>query len=464
MRVRSALLGGLAAAAFTLAACSDSRSSGKGAQDGAPPAVPVTVATAVQKTVPVELRAIGTVQAFSTVSIKAQINGQLMAVHFREGQDVKRGDLLFTIDPRPLEAVLRQAEANVARDLAQTRQAEASAARDRAQTEQAKAALAQAQAQLRQAEANVLRDTAQLENARVQDRRYAELVRQGYVAREQYDQVHTSLETAAATVRADQAMVEHARAAIGAAEAALEQARAAVQAGQAAIEHARASVRADQAAVESARLQLAYTEIRSPIDGRTGNLMVQPGNLVKANDVPVLVTIAQIRPIYVAFAVPEQYLPDIRKYMAVGSLQVEALPQGTGSRPARGRVSFVDNTVDPSTGTIQLKATSPNTDGALWPGQFVNVVLTLTTEPHAIVVPAQAVQTGQSGQYVFVVKPDDTVEPRPVVVRSTLDGETVVDRGVRAGERVVTDGQLRLFPGARVEIKTAPAGAGGAGG
>jgi multidrug efflux system membrane fusion protein len=454
------LLGG-AALALTLAlvGCSDGSSSAKAQSSPAasPQAVPVSAATAVRKTVPVQLRAVGNVQALSTVSIKSQINGQLMTVHFHEGQDVKEGELLFTIDPRPLQAALQQAEANVARDQAQARQAEANSARDQAQAEQAQAALAQARAQLGQAEANVTRDRAQLENARAQDVRYTELVKQGYVAREQYDQIHTALDTATATLRADEAMVANARAGISAAEATLGQARAAIQAGLAAIENAQAAVRADQAAVESARLQLGYTEIRSPLDGRTGTLLVQPGNLVKANDVPILVTIAQVHPIFVAFSIPEQYLRDVRKYMAAGPLQVEAVAPGEADPLDRGQVSFVDNTVDVSTGTIQLKATFPNAQGRLWPGQFVNVRLTLTSEPNVVVVPSQAVQTGQNGQYVFVVKPDDTVEPRPVSARTTAGGEVVIDRGVQAGERVVTDGQLRLAPGVQVEIRAAPA-------
>lgn len=455
-QVRAALTAGtgLLAMAAALAACSDPRA-GRSESPPAPPAVPVRVATAVRKAVPVQIRAIGTVQAYSTVSIKSQINGQLTTLHFREGQDVRKGELLFTIDPRPLEAALQQAQATVARDLAQARQAEANAARDLAQLDQAKAGLTQGQAQLRQAEANLAKDQAQLETARVQDRRYAELVRQGYVAREQYDQVHTSLESMAATVRADQAMIENARAQLRGAEAAVEQAQAAVGAGQAAIENARATVRADQAAAESARLQLAYTEIRSPIDGRTGTVLVQPGNLVKANDVPVLVTIAQIRPIYVAFSVPEPSLAEVRRYMAAGALAVDARPQGA-SRSTRGEVTFVDNTVDPSTGTIQLKGTFPNQDSALWPGQFADVVLTLRTEPDALVVPSQAIQTGQQGQYAFVVKGDLTVEQRPVETERVFEGQTVVTKGLDAGERVVTDGQLRLAPGVKVEIKAAP--------
>jgi multidrug efflux system membrane fusion protein len=444
---------GLLAGMIALAACSDPRAGRADSPPTVSPAVPVSVATAVRRAVPVQVRAIGTVQPYTTVSIKAQINGQLMGVHFREGQDVRKGDLLFTIDPRPLQAALQQAEATVARDVAQARQAEANAARDLAQLDQARAGLTQAQAQLRQAEANLARDQAQLETARVQDARYAELVRQGYVAREQYDQVHTTLESMAATVRADQAMIENARAQVRAAEASVAQAQAAVGAGQAAIENAQAAVRADQAAADSARLQLAYTEIRSPIDGRTGNVLVQPGNLVKANDVPVLVTIAQVRPIYVAFSVPEQSLAEIRQSMAAGPLAADARPQGA-TRSTRGQVTFIDNTVDPSTGTIQLKATFPNQDGALWPGQFADVVLTLRTEPDALVVPSQAIQAGQQGPYVFVVRADLTVEQRPVVTARDFEGQTVVAKGLAPGERVVIDGQLRLAPGVKVEIKT----------
>ena len=386
--------------------CSDPVGGKESARPAGPPPVPVVVGAAVEKPMPTQIRAIGTVQAISTIQVKPQISGQLMTVHFREGQDVGKGDLLFTIDRRPLQAALQQAQAN----------------------------LAQAQAQLRQAEAAVVRDRAQLENARVEDLRYAKLAEQGYVAREQADQFHTSLEAMKATVDADQA----------------------------AVENARAFIVADQAAVESARLQLDYTEVRSPIDGRTGNLMVQPGNLVKANDVPVLVTIAQTRPIYVAFGVPERSLAEIRQHMAAGPLEVEVQPQGAGAAAARGRVTFVDNAVDATTGTIQLKATVPNADGTLWPCQFASVVLTLTVDLHAVVVPSPAIQTGQNGQYVFVVKSDDTVEVRPVVVRATQGTDTVLDRGVQPGERVVTDGQLRLVPGSRVEIRTAPAAPGNA--
>jgi membrane fusion protein, multidrug efflux system len=400
---RGALVLGALILAGLGAGCSDPAGGKESARPAGPPPVPVVVGTAVERPMPTQIRAIGTIQAISIIQVKPQISGQLMTVHFREGQDVQKGDLLFTIDRRPLEAALQQAQAN----------------------------LAQARAQLRQAEAAVVRDRAQLENVRVEDRRYQKLAEQGYVAREQADQIHTSLEAMGATVDADQA----------------------------AVESAKAFIVADEAAVESARLQLEYTEVHSPIDGRTGNLMVQPGNLVKANDVPVLVMIAQTRPIYVAFGVPERSLAEIRQHMASAPLEVEVQPQGGGA-PARGRVTFVDNAVDATTGTIQLKATVPNSDGTLWPGQFAAIVLTLTVDPHAVVVPSPAVQTGQAGQYVFVVKADDTVEVRPVVIRAIQGTDTVLDRGVQPGERVVTDGQLRLVPGSRVEIRAAPAAPG----
>jgi multidrug efflux system membrane fusion protein len=213
-------------------------------------------------------------------------------------------------------------------------------------------------------------------------------------------------------------------------------------------------VRADEAAVENMRLQLAYTEIRAPFDGRTGNVLLHQGNVVKANDVGnPLVVINRIHPIYVTFAVPEQELERIKRYRATGALRVEAVPSGPVPRPVRGDLSFVNNTVDTATGMIQLKASFDNTDNALWPGQFADVVLTLTSEVGALVIPSQAIQTGQQGPYVFVVKPDLTVESRPVTP-GLIDGrDTVITKGLSAGERVVIDGQLRLVPGARVDVK-----------
>jgi multidrug efflux system membrane fusion protein len=414
----------LAAALAGLGGCSETPP-GAQAKPAPAPAVPVGTAVAEQRSVPVQVTAVGTVQAYTTVGVKSQVAGQIQQVHFTEGHEVKRGDLLFTIDQRPLEAAVRQTEANVARDRAQLRQAEAS--------------LAQRQAEVAQAQANLERDQAQLENARVQEQRYAALVKQELIAREQYDQVRTALAALQATVAADRAAVENAKASARAAEAMVDNARAAIQ--------------ADEAMVDTARLQLGYTTIRAPMDGRTGNLLVQAGNVVKANEDSALVVIAQLRPIYVSFSVPEQHLEDIKKFRAAGTLKVEAMADG-GRTAAVGTVTFMNNTVDATTGTIQLKATFPNMDQALWPGQFVDVALTLTSAP-AVVVPTQAVQAGQKGPYVFVVKPDLTVESRSVKVGRRLAREVVVDDGVRAGEQVVTDGQLRLIPGARVEIKPA---------
>jgi len=362
-RIGGGILGLLFLAIFS-SGCSNEKSN----KPVSPP-IPITVGTVSQKTVPVELRVVGNVQASSTVTIKSKVGGELTRVHFTEGHDVRKGDLLFTIDPRPYEAALKQAEANLQKDLAQTKHAQEDA------------------------------------------RRYEFLIQKGVVARQQYDKFRTEAE-------------------------ALE-----------------AAVLADRAAVENAKIQLGYCSIHSPIDGRTGSLMVKQGNIIKADDVNLIV-IHQIVPIDVAFSVPEQNLQEIKKYMALGKLQVDALVPSNNERPEQGTVTFVDNAVDTSTGTIRLKGTFANRERKLWPGQFVNVVLTLTREPNAIVVPSQAIQTGQQGQYVYVVKQDLTVESRPVVVGRFVSNETVVQKGLLAGEKVVTDGQLRLYPGARVEIKT----------
>jgi membrane fusion protein, multidrug efflux system len=256
------------------------------------------------------------------------------------------------------------------------------------------------------------------------------------VAREQYDQFRTNVSTLEATVRADRAAVDNAG--------------ASAHAAQAAVDNAQAVIKADEAMVDNAKLQLAYTTIRAPMDGRTGNLLAQQGNIVKANDDGPLVVIAQIRPIYVSFSVAEQHLAAIKQYRDARVLKVQA--RVPGQEPAAGELTFINNTVDATTGTIQLKATFPNNDGVLWPGQFVEVTLTLTTQP-AIVVPSQAVQAGQQGAFVFVVKPDLTVEARLVNVGRRLERDTVIERGLKPGERVVTDGQLRLVPGAKVDIK-----------
>lgn len=393
-----------------------------------PEAVPVGVATAVSKSVPLQVQANGTVQAVTAVTINSQVDGEIAGIHFTEGQDVQKGALLFTLDQRPFEATLRQAQANLTKDAAQHRQAEAT--------------LAQARAAKQQAEANLARDLAQLDNASAEVRRYESLVKDGAVSREQYDQVRTAALAAQATVEADRAAITNAKAAIGAA--------------QATVENARAVIQADETVVENARIQFGYTTIRAPMRGRTGSLLVHVGSTVKARDAAnPLVVINQIRPIYVSFSVPEQYLAEVRKYREAGSLATQALIPGQETKPVHGELSFVNNAVDPATGTIQLKATFANVGKRLWPGQFVDVVLTLTTVPSAVVVPTQAIQTGQQGPYVFIVQADHTVQSRSIVPGRALDDETIVEKGVAAGDQVVTDGQIRLVPGAKVDIRPA---------
>ena len=418
------------------------------------PPAPVTVAAAVARDAPLYLDEVGKCVANEVVSIQPQISGRIVRVHFADGADLKQGDLLFTIDPRPVEATVRQAEATVARDQAQARQAEANTARDQAAVQQAQAALTQARAQLGQAEANVIRDRAQLENARVQDRRYAELVRQGYVAREQADQVRTAMETAAATLRADQAMVDSARAALAAAEATLAQARAAVLAGQAAVENARASIRADEAMVESARLQLAYTEIRSPIDGRAGQRLVDLGNVVTANTGSLL-SIQRLDPIYAEFTVTENDLTEVQRHMDGGRLQVEVRLPDQADVVIPGTLTFLDNAVQDGTGTVKLRATVPNRQRRLWPGRFVNVRLILGRVAGAVLIPATAPQTSAKGLFVFVVKDDSTAELRPVTLGQRQGDLVIVAGGVKPGERVVTNGHMGVTPGGKVRVEEA---------
>jgi len=371
------------------------------------PAVPVTVATAVERTVPIQLRLIGNVESYASITVKAQVAGELVRVHFTEGQEVRKGDLLFEIDRRPYDQALHQAEANLNRDIAQQKQAEA----------------------------NLARDIAQAENARAQAARYATLAAEGVISKEQNDTMRTSARSADESARADEA----------------------------AIDSARAAVIADKAAVEKAKLDLEYCEIRSPIDGRTGSLQVKQGALIKSNADTAMVTVNQLYPTYVTFSVPEDQLANIRKSMAQGPLAVEAyVPSDTGE-PARGQLSFIDNTVDSATGAIKLKATFSNKEHKLWPGQFVNVVLTIGADSNVTVVPSEAVQNGQQGPYAFVVKADRTVENRILTVGRAIGRETIITKGIAPGETVVTDGQLRLIPGFKVEIVTnGPGKAGGA--
>ena len=332
-------------------------------------AVPVVVATAVQKSVPTQIRAVGNVEAYSTVAIKSQVTGVIYKIHFKEGDDVKKDQLLFTIDPRPFEAAVKQAEANMARD------------------------------------------NAQLNNAREQAKRYAELVDKQYVSREQYDQIRTNADAA-------QAVVE-----------------------------------ADRAAVDNAKVQLSYCYIYSPVSGRVGSFLINEGNLVRVNDGAPLVVINQVSPIFVSFAVPEQYLTALKRHMMSGKLLIDASFAADEGRPEQGRLEFIDNAVDRSTGTVRLKGVFSNGERRLWPGQFVNAALTLTTQGDAVVIPSESIQVGPEGQQVFVVTGDKRVEQRLVTVGQTQQGESVITKGLAAGEMVVREGQFLLGPDARVDIK-----------
>lgn len=357
------------AAALVLAfACTCSK---KDARAGATPeAAPVTVASVARQDVPVEVRAIGHVEPFTTVALKARVGGQVIRVGFQQGQDVRKGDLLFQIDPRPYQAALAQARAQLERDRAIAR------------------------------------------NAEDDVKRYTDLVKKDYVTREQYDSTRAAAAAAVATTKSD------------------------------------------EAAVENAQLQLSYCTVAAPMSGRTGSVLVNPGNMVKGNDDNPLVVLNQVQPVYVSFSVPESSLAQIRQRLRPGEkLKVLAAASGNPSNTQTGELSFLNNAVDPGTGTILLKATFPNENEALWPGEYVDVVLTLATEAKAIVVPAQAVQTGQAGQYVWVVKNDLTVESRPVTLSRTQGPLAIVAKGLEEGERVVTDGQLRLAPGTKVQVR-----------
>jgi multidrug efflux system membrane fusion protein len=327
----------------------------------------VHVANVEQKSVPVRVDAIGNVEAFTTVQIKARVDGQMVDVNFREGQDVKQGDILFRIDQRPYVAALKQAEAAAARD------------------------------------------KAQFERAKAQDERYKELLAKNFVSQDGYAQFRTNAMTADAIAQVS------------------------------------------EATVENAKVQLDYTVIRSPIDGYVGRVLLQRGNIVRAADPNPIAIINQVRPIYVTFAVPERHLSDIRLRMKSGLLSVEVMPSDA-KKPVTGKLAFIDNTVDQSTGTIKLRAQFDNGDNVLWPGQFANVSMKLYDEGDALVVPSRAVQNGPNGQFVFVVKDDMTVDVRPVIVARTDGNVTILVKGVQKNERVVTQGQLRLAPGARVSI------------
>ena len=354
----------LAVAAFV--ALQANRGSRADTQKAAAAAVPVSTAAVARKTVPVRLYAIGNVEPYTSVAVKARVDGQIVSVHFKEGDEVRQGAVLFEIDPRPFAAALRQAQANL------------------------------------------LKDQALLDRAVEQQKRYKDLLAKNFISPDAYEQVRTNAETAKATVAAD------------------------------------------QAAIESAKLSVDYCTIRSPITGYAGRIQIQQGNLVKANDTNPLLTINQVVPIAVSFSVPEQNLNEIRRYQADGELKVEVQPSGASRPPLTGKLSFIDNAADTTTGTIRLKAEFANKDKLLWPGQFLNVVLTLHEQKDALVTPASSLQNGPNGQYVFVVKPDQTVELRDVKIARTEGDDAVVTSGLAPGDTVVTVGQLRLAPGVRV--------------
>lgn len=350
--------------------------SGCAKQQAAPPPrppVPVVVGTVTQKTMPVEVTAVGNVEAISTISIRAQVPGEVQDVHFKEGDFVTKGRVLLTIDPRPYDAALAQAKAALARDKA----------------------------------------TGMYNRAQAQ--RYKTLFDQGVVPAQQVDSYTSAADASDAIVHAD------------------------------------------EAAVKTAELNLEYCTIKSPIDGRTGTIMVKPGNLVKVADVPIVI-INQVNPIYVNFTVPQQYWPDIKEHVDRGALHVMAtIPQDPGP-PIQGTLTFVDNIVDSTTGSIHLRGTFENSRNRLWPGLYVNVLLTLSEQPNATVVPAHSIVTTLQGSYVYVVRANNTVEQRAVVPTRTIDADTVVEKGLQPGETVVTDGQVNLVPGAKVEVKNGNAG------
>jgi membrane fusion protein, multidrug efflux system len=372
-RVRPLLVAVVFTGALVPIGCSNIKSQ-TAAASGRPPA-PVVVATSEQRDVPIQVNAIGNVEAYQTVQIRSQVNGQIDEILFKEGQDVHKGQLLVRLDKRPFQADL-----------------------DKAVGQQK-------------------RDEAQAVNSRLQAERYSALEKQGVVSREQADQIRTQ-------AKADASVVE-----------------------------------ADKAAVEAARVQLQYTDIFAPMDSRTGNLMMNRGNLIKANDTPYLVQLNQISPIYVTFTVPESLLGQVRQYSLSRKLAVFAYPKGETGKPAEGYLSFIDNGVDTSTGTVKLKATFLNKDRRLWPGEFVDAVLQLSLQKNAIVVPTKAVQTGQQGEYVYVVTAQDTAESRPVKTGGSYQDLTVVSTGLKAGERVIIGGHLRVAPNAKVVVQGAAAGA-----
>ena len=473
----------------------------------------VTVAPVTQKTVPVQLQSIGSVLPGSTVAVTPQASGRITGVYFKKGQEIKKGQLLFTLDSQTQAASIQQAQGTLARDQAAIAQARANLAKDRGAIEQAKATLAKDQAQVqqvranlakdrgaieqakatlakdrglvRQAQATLAKDEAQLQYARSQSQRYGNLYKQGAVSQDQAQQYATNSKVSAATLQADREAITNAQSVVQSDLVAIQNAGSVVQGDLAAVQSAEAVVRGDLVAIQNAgevvngdlaaiqnaqavansdrgalknvQVQQSYTKIYSPIAGQAGNILVMPGNVVQANSTAPLVSIAQTNPIQVGFSIPENDLSNVKKYMQNGKLNVNVAFTGDKTTQIPGVLSFVNNTVDTTTGTIQLIGDFNNTSGQLFPGQYVNTTLTLTQQTNATVVPTQAIQNGPKGQFVFVVKSDNTVANVPVTVSNTVDGLAVVSKGVKPGDNVVTDGQANLVDGGKIRLK----GAGG---
>lgn len=355
--------------------------------------VAVRAITASATTVPLQIAAIGNVEAVSTVDIKSRVAGQIKNVNFQEGQDVQAGETLFELDQEPFLQTIHENEANLARDMA----------------------LAE------QSKANIAKDQAQLKNARAQADRALALQKEGINSREQTETVVTSADSLKASLTADEA----------------------------ALNSAEASVKADRARLDEAQLQLSYTTIKAPITGRAGAVQVKAGNLIKENDT-TLVTLLQMRPIYVTFSVPQQQLAEVRRYNAERPVMVEAVT--SGGTTERGTLRFIDNAVDMTTGTIKLKAQFDNKSRQLWPGEFVNVNAQLSMEPNRVIIPSQTIQTGPNGKYVWVMAADNTVSMRPVNVLRPWGDKSVIGSGLQAGETVISEGQMLLAPGSKVRL------------
>jgi len=369
-RLRSSILFFPLTAVLFISGCgTKEQGQAAGGSGGRLPA-PVVVANVEQRDIPVQISAIGNVEAYQTVQIRSQVNGQIQKIFFKEGEDVRQGQQLFQLDKRPFEADLEKAIGQMKHD------------------------------------------QAQAENSRIQADRYSGLEKEGIVSHEQAEQLR-------AQAKADASAVE-----------------------------------ADKAAVDAARVQLQYTDILAPINARTGALMINLGNLVKANDTPYLLQLNQVTPIYVTFSVPEANLDRLRHRFSSGQLKVLAYPKGQSDNPAEGRLTFIDNGVDITTGTLKLKGTFQNGDRRLWPGEFVDVALVLSTQKNVVVVPTKAIQTGQQGEYVYVVRTDSTAESRPVKTAGTYQNLTLILDGVKAGEQVIVNGQLRVAPNAKVVVQS----------